>query len=258
MCNNMKKVYLILTALLCCTALVLGGCKYDADKAQETASETVPATTEADYGYDKTSPKSAEWFNNAVFIGDSVTLKLSYYCESHPEALGDAQFFCAGSLGYTSALWDIDDSRAVHPYYKGEMHLTEDCVAVTGKNNVFIMLGMNDIGLYGTQGAMDSCKTLVSHILEKSPDAHIYIQSVTPMIKSAQKESFNNTLVKEFNGLLKSYCEENHYKYLDVFSALADKDGNLPDDLCGDTDNMGLHFNDKSCLIWVDYLKNNA
>ena len=117
---------------------------------------------------------------------------------------------------------------------------------------------MNDIGLYGTKGAMDSCKQLVSDILAKTPDARIYIQSVTPMIKSAEMESFNNTLVKEFDGMLKDYCTANNYKYLDVFSAVADKDGNLPDEYCSDPDSMGLHFTDAACEMWANYLKNNA
>ncbi len=254
----MKITFVVLAALLCCATLVLSGCKsaVDKQKATEPAEQTVAATEAS--GYDETTPKSAEWFDSAVFVGDSVTLKLSYYCESHPEALGDASFFCAGSLGYTNALWKIDDPEAVHPYYQGQNYLAEQCVEITGKSNVFIMLGMNDIGLYGTEGAMESCKTLVSHILEKSPNARIYIQSVTPMIKSAQMDSFNNTLVKEFDGMLKAYCEQNKYKYLDVFSALADKDGNLPDNLCSDPDSMGLHFNDTSCEMWADYLKKNA
>ena len=240
--------------------MLLSGCKsvIDAQRATEAPTETaaVPATEAS--RYDATSPKSAEWFNDAVFVGDSVTLKLSYYCAAHPEALGSAEFFCAGSLGYTNALWDLNDPEAVHPYYQGETHLAEDCAVLTGKHHVFIMLGMNDIGLYGTQGALDSCKTLVSRIAEKSPDALIYIQSVTPMIESAQMETFNNALVQEFDGMLKTYCEQNKYKYLDVFSALADTNGNLPDNLCSDPDSMGLHFNDTSCEMWANYLKNNA
>lgn len=242
--------------LILCVSVLFGGCK-KAEKNQDV-TEAPAVATEADDGYDKTSPKTAEWFDSAVFVGDSVTLKLYYYCLEHPEALGNAEFFCAGSLGYTNALWEIDDAQAVHPQYQGETHRAEECVEVTGKDNVFIMLGMNDIGLYGTQGAMDSCKELVANILKKSPDAHIYLQSVTPMIESAQFDSFNNTLVKEFNTMLKAYCEENHYRYLDVFSALADEKGNLPDHLCSDPESMGLHFNDESCQMWVDYLKENA
>ena len=255
----MKKAFLSVALLLLCIVMLFSGCKALVDK-QNAATEapTAAAATEADYGYDLTSPKSAEWFDDAVFVGDSVTLKLSYYCASHPEALGAAEFYCAGSLGYTNALWALDDPEAVHPYYQGETHLTADCAKPTGKNNVFIMLGMNDIGLYGTQGAMDSCKSLIEQILKTTPDVHIYIQSVTPMIKSAEMETFNNTLVKEFDGMLKDYCEQNHYKYLDVFSAVADKDGNLPDEYCSDPDSMGLHFTDKACEMWANYLKENA
>ena len=257
----MKKSLICVIVMLLCVSLFLGGCKSVVDKQKETEApaEQVVAETEApNYGYDETSPKSAEWFDNAVFVGDSVTLKLSYYCASHPEALGAAEFFCAGSLGYTNALWDIDDPEAVHPYYQGATHKVEECCELTGKKNVFIMLGMNDIGLYGTQGAMDSCKELVADILEKTPDAHIYIQSVTPMIKSAEMESFNNTLVKEFDGMLKDYCTQNPYKYLDVFSAVSDQDGNLPDQYCSDPDSMGLHFTDAACEMWANYLKENA
>lgn len=254
----MKKSILCVLVLLLSITMAFSGCKNSAEKQNATESPSTAPATEENYGYDMTSPKDASWFDNAVFVGDSVTLKLSYYCAVHPEALGAAEFFCAGSLGYTNALWDLDDPEAVHPYYQGEVHLTEECAELTGKDNVFIMLGMNDIGLYGTQGALDSCKELVAKIAAKSPDVHIYIQSVTPMIKSAQMETFNNKLVKEFDDMLKTYCEQNHYHYLDVLSAFADQDGNLPDNLCSDPDSMGLHFNDQACQMWADYLKNNA
>ena len=255
-----------LVSLVLCLILTLTGCKAIVDREraaaeQAQATEAAVATeapTTALSGYDTTTPKTAEWFNDAVFVGDSVTLKLSYYCADHPEALGTTEFFCAGSLGYTNSLWAIDDPNAVHPFYQGEVHLAEECCELTGKSNVFIMLGMNDIGLYGTTGAMDSCKTLVQHILQRSPNAKIYIQSVTPMLAEMQMDHFNNTLIQELNGMLKAYCDENSYKYLDVFSALADSEGNLPLEYCSDPDNMGLHFNDTSCGIWVDYLKNNA
>lgn len=252
----MNRFFVFALTLLLCTAFLLGGCGNNA--AKETASSAIETVAQTDSGYDETSPKSAQWFDNAVFVGDSVTLKLDYYCEEHPEALGKASFYCAGSLGYNNALWAIDNEKAVHPYYQGETHLTEDCAAVTGKNNVFIMLGMNDIGLYGPQGAMEACQTVVDNLLKKSPDARLYLQSVTPMIDSVQIKSFNNELIREFNGLLKSYCDKKGYKYLDVYSAFADENGNLPDKLCSDPDNMGLHFNDTSCQMWVDFLKNNA
>ena len=107
----------------------------------------------------KTAGGSVSWFDDAVFVGDSVTLKLSYYCDEDPEnTLSDAKFFCAGSLGYTNALWDLDQEDAVHPYYQGQNYQSKDCDSVTGANKVFIMLGMNDIGLYGIDDTMQSAK----------------------------------------------------------------------------------------------------
>ena len=254
----MKRSLLFLTLLLC-AVITLSGCKAIVDKQNATEAPTdAPTEAATESGYDETHPKSAEWFDDAVFVGDSVTLKLSYYCASRPEVLGDTVFFCAGSLGYNNALWDIDDPTAVHPYYKGEVHLTEECCEVTVKKNVFIMLGMNDIGLYGTAGAMDACKELTAKILKRTPDAKLYFQSVTPMISSAQMDTFNNQLVKEFDEMLKKYCEENSYKYVDVYSAVVDKDGNLPMEYCSDPDSMGLHFTDAACEIWANYLKDNA
>lgn len=263
----MKKWILCVLSLMMCATLLLVGCKIS-DTAEETKADqsaqtgqdkTVEQVTEAPASrYDETSPKTAEWFDSAVFVGDSVTLKLQNYCYEHPEALGNADFYCAGSLGYGNALWAIDNPEAVHPYYQGEVHLVEDCVQVTGKKNVFIMLGMNDIGLDGTQGAMDHCKQLIARLTEKAPDACIYLQSVTPMIESAQFDTFNNTLVKEFDEMLKGYCEENGYKYLDVYSAMADSSGNLPNEYCSDPEVMGLHFSDVACEKWAEYLRNNA
>ena len=253
----MKKSLLCAIILILCAAMIFGGCKKD-EANDETAASDTPAATEAASGYDETSPKSASWFDSAVFVGDSVTLKLRNYCYEHSGALGDAQFYCAGSLGYTNALYDLDADNTAHPEYNGTNYLVEDCVEITGRNNVFIMLGMNDVGAYSTEDALNNCKEVISRILKKSPNANIYIQSVTPMIDSAQFDTFNNTIIKEFDGLLKAYCEENGYKYLDIYSVMADENGNLPMDYCSDPEDMGLHFSDIACEKWIDYLKNNA
>ena len=219
------------------------------------ADATAPAAT--------TPPKTgagvdAAWFDDAVFVGDSVTLKLSYYCEDHPEALSDTQFFCAGSLSYTNALWPLDDPDAVHPYYQGQTYLTEDCAKVTGAKKVFIMLGMNDIGLSGVDGAMENANTLIGNIKKNSPDVTFYIESVTPMIPSAEGDVLNNTKIRELDERLEQFANENGYQYLDLYHALADEDGCLPLEYCGDPDGQGIHFTDEACELWVQYLKENV
>lgn len=231
----------------------------DAESEEESAEDTSAESSEesAEESVDVTEPVDASWFDDAVFIGDSVTLKLSYYCEDHDD-LGNAQFLCAGSLGYNNAQWDYDHPDNVHPIYNGTKYLVDEGAAATGAKKIFIMLGMNDIGLYGVDGAIDGMKVITERIEKACPDAVIYIQSVTPMLVGSQLTDLNNTTIAEFNQKVQPICQEKGYKYLDVASAMDDGSGNLVYEYCGDPDAMGLHFSDEGCKVWADYLKANV
>lgn len=243
----MKKLICI---ILCLMMLILcAACGSDDSKS----AESTEAATEA-----MIYPVSASWFDDAVFVGDSITLKLSYYCDNNEGVLGEAEFYCAGSLGYNSALWDLDDPNAVHPEYRGEIALTEYCAEKTDSSKVFLMLGMNDIGLYGVDGAADGCRKLVDKIKSHTPDVKIYLQSVTPMLKEFEYEDLTNANIDKFNEWLKGYCEENGYTYLDINSIVRDSSGALDPVYCSDPDAMGIHFTDEACAMWVDYLKNHV
>ncbi|MDD6490350.1 MAG: GDSL-type esterase/lipase family protein [Clostridia bacterium] len=198
----------------------------------------------------------SSWFDDTVFVGDSVTLKLSYYAENG--SLGKAEFLCAGSLGYGSALQDIKAEGNVHPTYEGEKYTVDDGVKMLGAKKVFIMFGMNDIGLYGIDDTIENMKTLTSRIKKKSPEVEIYIQSVTPMLENMQLRDLNNKSISEFNKKLKAEAKKLGYKYLDVASVMKDKKGNLIPEYCSDPEAMGIHFSDEGCKAWVEYLKQNV
>ncbi len=199
---------------------------------------------------------SADWFDDAVFVGDSVTLKLSYYADYG--SLGSADFLCAGSLGYNNAQWSYDHEDNVHPVYNGVKYTVEDGVAMLQPNKIFIMLGMNDIGLYGVDGAVEGMKSLTAKIESRCPNAVIYVQSVTPMLENMQMTDLNNTTIAEFDRRIQPICEERGYIYLDVASAVDDGYGNLVYSYCGDPTAMGLHFSDAGCEAWVSYLKSHV
>ena len=198
----------------------------------------------------------AEWFNDAVFVGDSVTLKLSYYAENG--SLGNADFLCAGSLGWNNALWALNRSGNVHPTYYGRKYTVDEGVRASGKSKVFIMLGMNDIGLYGVDGAANAMITLTDRIKQKSPGVQIYIESVTPMLKSMQKKYLNNSTISRFNSRLREICSSRGYYFLDVASVMKDNNGDLEYENCSDPTAMGIHFTDTGCRKWVDYLKRHV
>ena len=79
------------------------------------------------------------YFDDAVFIGDSVSLKLNLYVtknrQSNPTLLGKAQFLTAGSMGSGNALQPVSDD-SIHPLYNGEKMSLADSVAASGAKKV--------------------------------------------------------------------------------------------------------------------------
>lgn len=198
----------------------------------------------------------ASWFDDAVFIGDSVTLKLSYYNDNG--ALGKAEFLCEGGLGYGNALWDLNQEGNLHPTYEGEKYTVDEGAKMLGAKKIFIMLGMNDIGMYGIDDSVENMKKLTAKVKKTNPDAKIYIESVTPMLEEKQMESLNNSSIDLFNDKLKDACADDGYTYLDVASVLKDDKGNLDDKYCSDPEGMGMHMSDDGCDKWVNYLKKSV
>ena len=247
------------------------------ESSEESAEESVEETSEESTGESREIPEEsseqeesqytptpvisgetvdASWFDDAVFVGDSVTLKLSYYADYG--SLGNADFLCAGSLGYNNAQWGYDHPDNVHPVYNGIKYTVEDGVAMLQPKKIFIMLGMNDIGLYGVDGAVEGMKSLTAKIQQRCPDAVIYVQSVTPMLSYKQLSDLNNTTIDAFDQAIQPICQERGYIYLDVASAVNDGYGNLMEAYCSDATAMGLHFSDAGCEAWVNYLKSHV
>ncbi len=229
------------------------------DPAQTTAPATQPQG-EKPSPSQPGKPVNGMFFDDAVFVGDSVSLKLNYYVSdqrSYGDCLGKAKFLTSGSLGSAQALLAVS-SESLHPTYQGEKLAIEDTIAKIGAKKVFIMLGMNDIAVYGIEGSLDNYEELVSNILAKTPDAVIYAQSCTPMAVGCERSVLNNKNIVKYNNALKQRCEENGWRYMDIYSVVVDENGYLRNDYCSDPDDMGIHFMDAGCKAWVDYLMNNA
>lgn len=193
------------------------------------------------------------WFDDAAFIGDSVSVMLKTYCLTG--ALGKAQFFAVGSYSTVNALRPVSDGGP-HPAYRGETMTCEDCIQKSGAKKVFIMLGMNDLS-YGIDSTITRYQTLVDQILEKSPDVEIFVQSMTPMTSTStlMGNALNNANIKLYNQRLLQLCEENGWYFVDVASVMYDDNGeNLRAEYCCDPEDMGVHFAPQGCARWVDYL----
>ncbi len=216
----------------------------------ESKSEFVRRTIEGE-------PIDTAWFDDCVFIGDSVTNGLGLY-NDFMDLLGNAQFITGASLGYTNCQWDLYDENAVHPFYNGSYVLLEDAAEITGANKVIIGMGMNDIGIYGVDGSIESVEEFIGKLTAKSPGVEIYFLSVTPMIASAEYDRLNNTKIRDFDDKLEAFANANGYRYLDTWSAVVNDNGMLPDELCEDPNDLGLHLNNEGCDIVIDYILRNV
>ena len=264
-----KSVKLFIISVMCILlVLSMAACNSGSNKEEPgttnlqsatSSNADTQATTSAGENSQGGEAVDASYFDNAAFVGDSVSLKLSYYAAA-TGALGNAQFFTAGSLGSANALWEVSD-ESVHPSYQGTKMLVEDCIANSGAQVVYIMLGMNDLSLYGVDGSVENYKTLVERILEKSPGVKIVVQSMTPMTDTSNilGSSLNNEVIKEYNEKLQNLCLEQGWNFVDVASVMYDSQGeNLNRDFCSDPDDMGVHFTEAGCQRWVEYLSTHT
>lgn len=241
--------------------------KTTAATAQTTAAQTQTQTTRRslldqlrDLRDQYTTPKpDPAFFDDAVFVGDSVTQGLRGYVTGQRNkgkaCLGSAQFLCYGSMSYTNALEKVSGS-SMHPTYKGNKVTIEDGVKQCGAKKVFIMLGMNDFSAYSEKAWKQNVLTLLDRITEQNPGVSIYLESVTPILSGMEHGRFNNENIRKFNEYLQEVCDDRGYTYVDIYHVLADETGHLKKSYCGDPAAMGIHMSAAGSAAWSQYLQN--
>ncbi len=199
----------------------------------------------------ESGPVDPSWFQDAAFVGDSITVGLQLY---NSGALDGATFLCTTSLSAPGALAKVSE-KSKHPTYNGAKMRVEDAVAACGAKNVYILLGINN--MYSpVETSTDALAELIGLIQEKSPEANIILQSVTPLTATSTilSDTMNNPKIDRYNQIMREHCAENGWYYLDVASAVKDEDGNFDPSCCGDAKRMGIHFSAAGVKVWEEYL----
>lgn len=295
----MKKVFIILCACILITSSVLGGCgagdteatanetsaqtteQTTEEQTTETAEPTEEITAQATESVDEvsgTEPTAAErttedspvtyeytqvddsYFDDAVFIGDSISYGLELYVigkrAEGETVLGNGTFLTSGSLSYGNSLWDVSD-ESVHPTYNGEKMKLEDAIAQIKPGKIYILLGTNDVALYGVEQTVINADTEISRMLEASPGAQIFIMSTTPKYSPAESGvdgELNNKSIDELNAAMKQFAIDKGYNFMNIAPLFKDETGGLLADYCSDKEGMGIHFTSTAYDIWIDFL----
>lgn len=240
--------------ILCCAlalsvCLLFGACGAEED----TPATDMPSTTDTvatEPTEEPTQPTlppvtPETFFNESAFIGDSVTLKLRNY-NAETSALYNTTFLCQGSYSVAHA---VNDTMFIS--YQGSDMTPQDALKACGAKRVFILLGMNDIALWGIDTTMENWAKLVSNIRSVCPDMEIYIESGTPIYLSGEIGSLNNQNMDKYNVRLQEFAKQNGCQYIDVNTPFKDANGGLAEAYCSDA---YVHFTDTACKLWVDIL----
>lgn len=121
---------------------------------------------------------------------------------------------------------------------------------------VFILIGINDLSRNVPKDTVYGNICLIANtIRSKSPKTQIYIQSILP-VNDCYKLFPNHTnkteQVKWVNEKLKTFCKEQNYTYVDLFSQFKSADSDKMNPIFS---NDGLHLLGNGYLKWVDIIK---
>lgn len=221
----------------------------------ETANvtETVVTTTEYTPPEDPRAPllqppempeNPTTFYDDAAFIGDSVSVMLSWYAANGE--LGSPLFLTRESYSMAHAAWGT-----MLVQYDGREMPPEDALSESGVNKVFIMLGMNDVAVYGIEKTIEHWNIVIPRIREKCPDIEIYIQSCTPIWTGGEVGALNNIHMDEFNLRLKELADEYGYPFVDIAPYMKDSTGGLASVYCSDG---YVHLTNAGASAWVRVL----
>jgi len=192
---------------------------------------------------------ASTFFDNAAFLGDSVSVALANRALATGE-LGNALFLTRVSYGLYHAVNDT-----MYITYQGRRMPPEDALALAGVEKVFVMLGMNDIATYGINTSIGNWGRMVERIREKCPDIEIYVQSITPVWTGGEQGRVNNTRTDQFNAQLPEFAAANGCYFIDIGAYMKDSTGGLASDYSSD---HYVHLSSTGAKVWIDILKSYA
>jgi len=200
------------------------------------------------------SRKTYGYFEDSLFIGDSVLQGLQIYLNSKGGNYLDGAK-AKGVISY-SLIAALNKESSLHPEYNGKKMAPEYYIKATGVKKVFLSLGVNDI--HNTGNASQACenyKELISRIKEVNPEVKIHVLSTTYGDKSHKNGKKYSTGVKEFNELMRDYCNYTDVDFIDIASYLATSDDCLKSEYCSDG---YVHLTYQAYGIWDKVLRNYA
>lgn len=185
-----------------------------------------------------------DYFNDAVFIGDSRTVGLFEYGGIEERA----DFLSKTSL----TIYEVFTSTFLKEEETGEKITIEDALKKKQYGKVYLMLGINELGTGTTETFIKEYETVVGKLQELQPDAVIFVEGVMRVAGTKNEEDpiFNNTNINDRNEAIKQLADQKSIFYLDVNEVVCDEEGNLNSEYTTDD----IHLKAQYYAIWKQFL----
>lgn len=203
-----------------------------------------------------TAEELDHYFDDALFVGDSVANGLKLYTSMYEKVFQGMVFHTGACYGFHNALSAVTAS-SMHPLYQGQKRNIWQMVALTNPNKVFIGFGLNDFGCVTTGSVKKCLDKIIANIRAVKPDVEIILLSSTYFTKDG--ESYRPNLndyrtcfrQRDYNHFVLEYCNAMGLDYIDVSNCFADDYGYLPKE--SSMDNY-CHPQIKLYSVWRDIL----
>ena len=219
--------------------------------AESLPMEQIPAPTEERKEITSappTEPPSVEiteqWFDDALFIGDSRTVGLRDFAR-----LGQADYFCSVGM----SVFGIMDAT------ESDVNFSEttlkNLLQEKKYNKIYISLGLNDCNApYDL--LMDAYAEFLYTVRQLQPDAVIILQSIITLgrEKASSEWYFSLENLKQVDAGIRDFADGHHVVFIDANTHFADEAGYLPDEMSFD----GCHFEISGYQAWARWIMENA
>ena len=189
------------------------------------------------------------YFNDACFLGDSLTQGMQIYSTGLPEAS-----FCAyKGIGPNAVVNSTTCTRR-----DGVKEIPMEVLTAQQPKVLYILLGTNVLNRDGDYSSfLTYYRLMLDMIAQALPNTQIYVQSITPVrpeVRASHPGLYKERLC-EINDELSAIALEKGCAFLNLWEALADENGDLKAEYA---QNDGYHVKPEGYTAWVDYLRTHT
>ena len=189
------------------------------------------------------------FFDTSVFLGDSRTEGFQLF-----SGMKHGDFYWARSM----TVFRVDNENYRLFEVDGQKYSMMEALALKQYDNVYIMLGVNELG-YAAEVYEQGLSKVLDKVIELQPSAVVYLQLMPPLNDAMCRQSrldayINIGNLAQFNAAIARLAAEKKVVLLNTAEVYTGEDGQLPAELASD----GCHFAYGAYTQWADYLRTHT